>query len=1068
MKFGLVEMTEELAGLTSGTAHEAKGIGELTQTAYESHDSNEHRKPAILVIDRQIDVPDLVQVDATSVCIKWCPVPLTVHSTQNRVVDFLVSFELEMQQIKGSADSIVPDGWCTQYSGPATHVQVKGLHPGRTYALRVCCNPVLKDDRIKVEHAPPSEPLIFETKSSCPSAMLPPMLVARGQNHLVLKWAESEEDGGHEVLEYILEGTLPLEYQNASDIQLNSQGMYEIYRGHGTNFTWSNLSPGTRYNVRIKAVNCIGTGAASSIASFVTQSSVPNAPVITSCTSSTPNMVEIEWSKPAANGAEIESYFVELDDGDGSFRRVARVCVCSMVVAKLKSDTLHKIRVCAENAEGCGLWSPVVSVRTLSSRPVTPRNLTHKRQNSMSIFSWESGQNHPNEEFILEINEIGRNKSQAPQKHQYRVSGTCMELGTLKIDSKYSARVKSVISGKDSHYSKKLILKMKAEVLESPDNLRIREIKSNLSEDRHAYDISWSRGQTERDISLVYEVQIGVINISGKSVKYEGIYLGEDCSCTVDGLQDESIYAVRVRELKDGFFSEWSPVVEFETSKEILKIKNFRVNRVTPLSLLLEWDDSSVSDSVLQYEAEFARICQFGPFREADFVRSYSGNKNKCIISDLSPETLYLLRVRACSQHSTGPWSEEIGAETGIDLLKTPQNFSVTSKSKNELSLDWTLQSIKAMQENCFLELEIARLNHPSPTIHKIPICDSHVVSNLSPSTRYTCRIRVCDSKHCGVWSPLVVAQTCSGPPDTPESPEAVLVGGGNAFKLSWNYPNDNGSLITEFDVSMSENESFSEETIVYRGPDVSFKISQLSFGSKYFVRIRALNSLGYSSWSNHSILCTQEAPPEPPSGISCKVQDGDLFISWKPNVLKRCAGYEIELSHTNESSSSIHFGKKTRIESRKSLVLARRSCRGSESNCVLPRPRISGQLSVRVRSVGINGIGHGQWSNPIIFSHVFQTKPSRVEAKGENQGLSNANKEHNLEMHSPSAAIKGKTLHFEQFKVAKKPKKHKFHQTKIVFRNLMSSMAPSGGILVYLTSTILLGLLYLYMVISA
>lgn len=228
--------------------------GDVSLCHRENVETGLSERDSVLVVERSMDVPNLVEVDATSVSVEWTPVPITVHSKRIRVVEYLMSFSLQMQQISGDFDvkkiNVGENRWTAQYSGPATHVQVKGLHPGRTYALRVLCKPEVKDPNVVLQLAPPSEVLLIRTKATSPSVMLPPMLAARKRRSLKLKWSEPEEDGGHAILEYVLEGTLPFEEPSLAP---NSQGMFEIYRGPEKTFTWKKLSPGVRYSARVKA-----------------------------------------------------------------------------------------------------------------------------------------------------------------------------------------------------------------------------------------------------------------------------------------------------------------------------------------------------------------------------------------------------------------------------------------------------------------------------------------------------------------------------------------------------------------------------------------------------------------------------------------------------------------------------------------------------------------------------------------------------------------------------------------------------------------------------------------------
>lgn len=71
-----------------------------------------------------------------------------------------------------------------QYLGPATYVQVKGLRPGRRYAVRVCCQPIVSDETVVVCLAKPSEVVVLETPATLPDAPLPPVLANRQRNQL--------------------------------------------------------------------------------------------------------------------------------------------------------------------------------------------------------------------------------------------------------------------------------------------------------------------------------------------------------------------------------------------------------------------------------------------------------------------------------------------------------------------------------------------------------------------------------------------------------------------------------------------------------------------------------------------------------------------------------------------------------------------------------------------------------------------------------------------------------------------------------------------------------------------
>jgi hypothetical protein len=62
--------------------------------------SEEEQVPACTVIvDRKPEVPVAVALEPTSMSLQWNPVSVTVESTDVRVVDYALCYELQMQQV---------------------------------------------------------------------------------------------------------------------------------------------------------------------------------------------------------------------------------------------------------------------------------------------------------------------------------------------------------------------------------------------------------------------------------------------------------------------------------------------------------------------------------------------------------------------------------------------------------------------------------------------------------------------------------------------------------------------------------------------------------------------------------------------------------------------------------------------------------------------------------------------------------------------------------------------------------------------------------------------------------
>ncbi len=1011
-----------------------------------------------LTVDKKV-VPEVVEIDATTVTVRWSPAELSVQTTDEEDVadsNFVISYLLQMQHVdapegKDSGDGgnaeeddgcvsqdpdllsrVSNEAWCMQYWGPATNVQVKGLRPGRYYALCVQCNPSVVSGAADVELLSPSSTLLFQSKSAVPSAMLPPVLLERNKTSLMLHLNEPEEHGRHPVTEYVVEGTVPVEMMEDFSSNANAHGMREIYRGPKSSFLWDNLTPGMRYSARAKAVNCIGEGAFSSTASFLTQPSAPDAPAAITCHSTSIDMLTLRWDKPKSNGADILAYTVELDDGSRQFRAIARVQVCSLVLANLERDQTYKIRVSAENSEGRSAWSPVVvhvvggtgdhwssdsPSWTLGSDdygicsnsddgPATPTNLRHHRMKNSSVFSWDPQRNPlANQKFILEIAEVDENKNAAHiWKVRYKSDEPRHEIHTLKSDLRYQVAVKSTTSLGDSSYCEPIMIDMKKFTDEVPAPIAPRDL-THAEGPGHSR-LSWHLDPADA-VDCIFELYVANTEDLSHKKKYirknsfNLLYRGDGMSHTFgEELAGGNHYTARVRAMRGGKTSEWSEDVGFEHkggSKRI-EISQFRADQVDGTSVSLSWVSEELgpatanSSKSISYAISLEAVSDDGNItthlKRSSDVGDHSGVKiilintqdGRATVSDLRPDSLYRVRVRGQRGSSHGTWSEPITIETPPVLLAP--DMHVESKSKHAICLSWQLPTDRKGRDLATgVEIQETKLDHfekVSPRLLSLGACTSFVASGLTVGSLYGFRIRLRNADGIGPWSKVLQVETDPGPPNKPQEPVTAPTGISNAFKVSWRHPHDNGRPVTNFELSLTRatsspdppnlsNQLGTQYRIVYHGPDLAARVQNLDFGTKYDVRVRAHNSCGHGPWSDPAVIETFEKPPEPPENISAEIQDGQMAITWEPGLDASAlhTGYDVEVK-----------GHKYRSD-RKGSIVARKTCNASMTSCTIPLPSTTGDLSIRIRSIGSKGSGHGPWSSPcIITNHASRTTP--------------------------------------------------------------------------------------------
>jgi titin len=147
-----------------------------------------------------------------------------------------------------------------------------------------------------------------------------------------------------------------------------------------TSLALSGLKLGTSYQVRVAAVNSVGTGAYV-YGSFTTLATVSTAPTALVSSSLSSSGFTLNWTAPLSNGgAAITDYVVEINGGGFSWSPLSHDITgnTSIAVTGLNPGIKYSVRVKAVNGAGISKTSTTLYVTTLATAPGTVTGLTVK------------------------------------------------------------------------------------------------------------------------------------------------------------------------------------------------------------------------------------------------------------------------------------------------------------------------------------------------------------------------------------------------------------------------------------------------------------------------------------------------------------------------------------------------------------------------------------------------------------------------------------------------------------------------------------------------------------------
>ena len=183
-------------------------------------------------------------------------------------------------------------------------------------------------------------------------------------------------------------------------------------------------------------------------------------------------------------------------------------------------------------------------------------------------------------------------------------------------------------------------------------------------------------------------------------------------------------------------------------------------------------------------------------------------------------------------------------------------------------------------------------------------------IDSLLPGAEYLSRLKARHQNITGNESPAVIFKTQTGKPDRPGQP--VVVNGSTAkeprLALKWSPSADNGDPVKEYILEMGtgvhrSNSHSNTWKEIYTGKVASYTIGErkterLRPGSTYRFRVKAINSLGVSLYSEELVHKTQQPTlPVPENMRITEKTSTTMKIEWNREQQQRHLVYRLEIS---------------------------------------------------------------------------------------------------------------------------------------------------------------------------
>ncbi len=637
-----------------------------------------------------------------------------------------------------------------------------------------------------------------------------------------LYWTVSSDDGGSPITDYIVE------YSDDSGTTWNT---FDDGLSTTTTAIVTGLTNDVSYSFRVSAVNSVGTGTASVIATG-TPITVPDAPTgLTTISNNT--FVTLSWTAPTDDGgSSITDYIVEysidgtnwttFDDGTST--------ATTATVTNLINGQQYNFRVSAVNSVGTGDTSTPATTTPATTSDAPTDLIAVPEDTFVTLSSWTAPTDDGGSsitDYIVEYSIDGTNWTTFDDGTSTATTAT---VTNLINGQQYNFRVSAVNSVGTGTPSDTATV-TPATLSSAPFGLLTAVLSGT------AIDLSWT-APTDTGGAVITGYKIERQTGSNAFVTITANTGSTSTAYGDSGLSPGITYTYRV-----------STVTAAGTSDSTGATATTFTLPSSPITLTATPDDAITSlfwsaplsdggSPITDYRVEYNDGTGWVVFDDG------VGLNTTTVVTGLTNGVEYVFQVLAMNSVGTGPASNIVPA-TPSGVPDTPSGL-IPILGNTQVSLTWgTPSNNGASISNYLVEFNAGSEWISFPETISLT---SVTVDNLSNGISYSFRV----SAENAVGTSPVSADVTATPATTPGIPTGLsAIPDNKQVSLSWVAPSDGGSTITDYLVEYSDDDGVTWNIFNDGTSSSTFTIvTDLNNGKEYQFRVSAINSIAPGSLS--------------------------------------------------------------------------------------------------------------------------------------------------------------------------------------------------------------------------
>ncbi len=737
--------------------------------------------------------------------------------------------------------TLVAGAWTTAPS-LSSPIAVYGLVNGTTYAVSVrAVNAVGTGPGSAAQPATPA------TTPSAPT--ITGSTVAGSDLHLSAAFTPPASDGGSAITTYQYTTDAGTTWRARDDAPSTASPLAISIASDGT----TTLVNGTTYYVELRAVNGVGAGIASAVATGIPLVA-PSAPTITTVTAG-PSSLSVVFAPASNGGAAISAYQYQL--GSGSWTDTGTLGT-SFLISGLTNGTPYAVSVRAVNSQGNGAASAPVSGTPVSA-PGQPTITGITRGDQSLSVAVTAADNGGSPITGWEYTTDGGTTWAA-------AAGTTSPLTITALSTNGTTLV---TNGTGYPIAVRAINVVGTSVASAITTVAPSAAPSAptivLTPLNQAIQVAFTPGSDGGSpvSSIEYRLN-GVTWINAGSLA---------SPFTIAGLDNGTAYAVQVR-ANNGIGTGAASTPSTTTPRTVPDAPTAVSAQPGTSQAVVSWTApaSNGGSPITAYVAS-----AYASAVSATALATCTTATASCSIPGLTNTTTYYVSVNAQNVAGSGIASSPRVAVTPVALPSAPTLNTLTG-GNTFVTLAFTAGSAGSSPITGYdYQLNGGVWISAGSTTSPITI------SGLTNGTSYTVALRATSAAGAGDPSSTLTATPFTAP-NAPDSTTIVADGRNASIVVSWAAANNNGSAISLYSiVAWSAAAQGTQSGTCSTAGTLTCTVTGLVNGTTYYVTVQATNAAGASTRSTPRVPATPSVNPGAVSAVTGTAGSGQVALTWTP-----------------------------------------------------------------------------------------------------------------------------------------------------------------------------------------